>query len=47
MLFNCYPVFAVCLYVLFFIIEYASMQDKKLPENSIHDLAYNLVKALQ
>lgn len=23
------------------------LQDKKLPENSIHDLAYDLVKALQ
>lgn len=35
------------LYVLFFIVDYVSMQDKKLPENSIHDLAYDLVKALQ
>jgi len=25
----------------------AEMQDKKLPEDSIHDLACNLVKALQ
>lgn len=41
--FHCFP----CLYVLFFRVNYVSMQDKKLPESSIHDLAYDLIKALQ
>lgn len=44
---NCYLVFTVFPLCTFFIIDYAAMQDKKLPENSIHDLAYDLIKALQ